>query len=64
MWRTSNNKRNKITVKTIMEYVIAGDSDEILLEAFPRFTKESLKHCKEFTTLLLNSKTLINSFDY
>ena len=57
-------KGTRLTVKTIMEYVIAGDSDEILLEAFPRLTQESLEHCKEFTTLLLNSKTLMNSFDY
>ncbi|RNI39939.1 DUF433 domain-containing protein [Hanamia caeni] len=57
-------KGTRLTVKTIMEHVIAGDSDEILLEAFPRLTKESLKHCKEFTTLLLDSKTLMNSFDY
>ena len=57
-------KGTRLTVKTIMEHVIAGDSDEILLKSFPRLTKESLKDCKEFTTLLLDSKTLVNCFEY
>lgn len=57
-------KGTRITVKTIMEQVIAGDSDEILLEYFPRLTKESLQDCKEFTTLLFDNTTLINSFEY
>ena len=60
----STIKGTRLTVKTIMEHVIAGDSDEILLESFPRLTKESLKECKEFTTLLLDSKPLANCFEY
>lgn len=57
-------KGTLITVRTVIEQVLAGDMDELVLEGFPRLTKESLQDCKEFTTLLFDNKTLINSFEY
>ena len=54
----------RITVKTVIQHVLAGDNDETLLESFPRLTKESLQDCKEFTTLLFDNPALINCFEY
>ena len=57
-------KGTRITVRTVIEQVLAGDPDEVILECFPRLTKESLKDCKDFTPMLFGNPALINSFKY
>ena len=57
-------KGTRITVRTVIEQVFAGDTDEVVLECFPRLTKESLKNCKDFTPMLFDNSSLINSFNY
>lgn len=46
-------KGTRITVKTIMEFVIAGDTDKNILENYPSITAEDLNNCKEFSLLAL-----------
>jgi uncharacterized protein (DUF433 family) len=57
-------KRTRITVRTAIEQVLAGDSDDIILQFFPRLTKERLKNCKDFAPMLFENASLINSFKY
>lgn len=52
-------KGTRITVQTVMSYVLAGDSDNEVLEGYPRLTKEDIRTCKEFTALLLEKPTHI-----
>jgi uncharacterized protein (DUF433 family) len=40
----------RITVKTILEYIAAGDTLENILEAYPILEKEDIKACLEFAT--------------
>lgn len=47
-------KGTRISVKTIMEFVIAGDSDKDILENYPSITAEDLNNCKEFSLLALD----------
>ena len=44
----------RITVKTIMEYIVAGESFENILLAYPVLTMEDIKAAVEFATLLLD----------
>lgn len=46
-------KGTRITVKTIMEFVIAGDTDKDILENYPSITAGDLNNCKEFSLLAL-----------
>ena len=57
-------KGTRITVKTDIGHVLAGDDDEILFECFQRLTKESLEMCKDFRSMLFENPSLINSFKY
>jgi uncharacterized protein (DUF433 family) len=57
-------KGTRITVRTVIEQVLAGDTDKVVLECFPRLTEESLKNCKDFTPMLFGNSSLINSFKY
>ncbi|MGN6533210.1 MAG: DUF433 domain-containing protein [Ginsengibacter sp.] len=57
-------KGTRITVRTVIEQVLAGGTDEVVLECFPRLTKESLKNCKDFAPMLFENASLINSFKY
>jgi uncharacterized protein (DUF433 family) len=52
-------KGTRITVKTIMEFLFAGDSEQEVLEGYPRITKEDLKTAKEFTTMILEKPITI-----
>jgi uncharacterized protein (DUF433 family) len=52
-------KGTRITVQTIMGFVLAGDSDKEVLEGYPRITEEDIKTCKEFTVLLFDKPTLL-----
>ena len=47
-------KGTRITVKTIMEFVLAGDTDKDILENYPTITQDDLKTCKEFSLIALD----------
>jgi len=53
-------KNTRITVQSVMGFVLAGDSDEEVLESFPRLKKEDLQECKDFTSMLFEKPTLIH----
>ena len=44
-------KGTRITVKSIMSFIKAGDKEKKVLKAYPRITSEDLRVCKEFTSL-------------
>lgn len=43
----------RITVRTVMEYILAGEVVEDIMEAFPSLTKEDINTCKEFTLRMM-----------
>ena len=57
-------KGTRITVQSVMSFILAGDTDQSVLESYPRLTIESLKMCKDFTSMLFENPSLINSFKY
>ena len=54
-------KGTRITVQTIMSFVLAGDTDEDVLEGYPRLTKADIKTCREFTMMLFDKPTLFKN---
>ncbi len=54
-------KGTRITVQSVMSFVLAGDTDEDVLKDYPRMTSEDIKTCKEFTAMLFEMPTLIKS---
>lgn len=55
-------KGTRITVQTIMGFILSGDTDKEVLEGYPRLTKEDLQTCKEFTVMLFEKPTLLKPF--
>ena len=55
-------KGTRITVQSVMSFILAGDTDKVVLKGYPRMTSEDLKTCKEFTSLLFEKPTLIKYF--
>lgn len=53
-------KGTRVTVKSIMSFVKAGDKDKKILKAYPRITAEDLKACKKFTSMFFE-KPLMKS---
>ena len=54
-------KGTRVTVKSVMSFVRAGDKDKKVLKAYPRITSEDLRMCKEFTSLFFKKPSLIKS---
>lgn len=54
-------KGTRITVRSVMSFILAGDSYESILESYPRVAQEDLQTCKEFTSMLFEKPNLINS---
>ncbi len=52
-------KNTRITVQSVMSFILAGDSESEVLESFPRLKKEDIQACKDFTSLLFEKPTLI-----
>ena len=48
----------RITVETIMSFVLAEDTIENVLEGYPNLTEEDIKTCKEFTMKLFDKPSL------
>ncbi|MBS3771328.1 MAG: DUF433 domain-containing protein [Bacteroidales bacterium] len=40
----------RITVKTILEYIAAGETEENILAAYPVLEKEDIKACLQFAS--------------
>ena len=40
----------RITVKTILEYIAAGETEENILAAYPLLEKEDIKACLQFAS--------------
>ena len=51
-------KGTRITVQTVMSFVLAGDTGEDVLEGYPRIRLDDIKTCKEFTMLLFDKPNL------
>ncbi len=49
----------RITAKTILEFILAGDTDEDILESYPFLELEDIQAVKQFTIHLLDSNILI-----
>ena len=45
----------RITAQTVLEFILAGDTDEDILEAFPVLEKEDLQAVKQFALHLLSN---------
>ncbi len=54
-------KGTRITVQSVMSFILAGDTDEDVLEGYPRMTADDLQACKEFTSILFEKPTLFKS---
>ncbi|HEY8690078.1 MAG TPA: DUF433 domain-containing protein [Chitinophagaceae bacterium] len=52
----------RITVKTILGYIVAGDKDENILEGYPRLTKEDIATIKEYATLQFDPQFFAKAF--
>lgn len=53
-------KGTRITVKSVMSFVKAGDKNKKILKAYPGMTNEDLQTCKKFTSMFFE-KPLIKS---
>jgi len=54
-------KGTRITVKSVMSFVLAGNKDRKVLKGFPRMTPEDLQACKEFTLRYVEKPSLIKT---
>lgn len=54
-------KGTRITVETIMSFLLSGDTIEDVMEGYPRLTQEDIKTCKEFTMMLFDKPTLLKN---
>ena len=45
----------RITAQTVLEFILAGDTDEDILEAFPVLEQEDIYAVKQFALHLLNN---------
>lgn len=52
-------KNTRITVQSVISFILAGESDEEILKSFPRLKQEDIKVCKDFAALLFEKPTLI-----
>lgn len=41
----------RISVQSVMSFILAGDSEDSVLESYPRLKKEDIRVCKEFISL-------------
>ena len=54
-------KGTRITVKSVMSFVKAGDKERKVLKGYPRINSDDLRVCKEFTSLFFEKPSLIKS---
>jgi len=46
----------RLTVQTILEFILAGTSTEEILKQYPFLEHEDIDACKEFALLMLDNK--------
>lgn len=46
----------RITAKTVLEFLAAGDSTEDILAEYPTLTQADIRACLKFSTLLLKHR--------
>jgi uncharacterized protein (DUF433 family) len=46
-------KNTRITIQSVIGFVLAGESDEGILKSFPRLREEDIETCKDFIAILL-----------
>lgn len=51
----------RITVQTVMEFVLAGTSDEELLQQYPDLENEDIQACKAFAIRMLDGSYTIKN---
>ena len=49
----------RITVQTVLEFLLAGTSEEEILKQYPVLEKEDLEACKQFAIHLMSKKYTI-----
>ena len=47
---------NRITVQTILEFILAGTSVQEILEQYPVLEQDDLEACKKFALLMMDKK--------
>ena len=52
-------KGTRITVQSVMSFILAGDTDQSVLESYPRLTQEDLQNCKKITPNYNDSQKFI-----
>jgi uncharacterized protein (DUF433 family) len=54
-------KGTRITVKSVISFVIAGDKDDKILKNYPHLTADDLQACKEFDTMFFEKPFIIKT---
>ena len=52
----------RITVRTIIGHLLAGDSEEVVLKGFPRLIREDINTIKEYASLQFDPKFFARIF--
>ena len=50
----------RITAQTVLEFILAGDTDEDILEAYPVLEQEDIEAVKQFALNLMNNNYSIS----
>ena len=54
-------KGTRITVKSVMSFIIAGNKDDKVLKNFPRLSADDLQACKEFKAVFFEKPFIIKT---
>ncbi|MEO6454311.1 MAG: DUF433 domain-containing protein [Ginsengibacter sp.] len=54
-------KGTRITVKSVMNFIIAGDTDKKILKNYPHLTEDDLQACKEFDAVFFEKPFVIKT---
>ncbi len=54
-------KGTRITVRSVMSFVIAGNKDENILINYPRLKADDLQACKEFSAVFFEKPFVIKT---
>jgi len=54
-------KATRITVKSVMSFVMAGDKDKKILKNYPRLTADDLQACNEFNAVFFEKPFIIKT---
>ena len=54
---------NRITVQTILEFILAGTPEQEILEQYPILDQDDLEACKKFALLMMD-KSLSDGYSH